>query len=184
MKKLLFIIGSLRTNGFNYQLANVFEELLKDRYEISYLKYDDIPFFNQDIEIPTLDVITSIRNYVINTDGIIVFTPEYNNSYPGVLKNLFDWLSRPLVYNDYASGTAVMDKKVVVTGIGGNNKTLGARTKLIKLLKFMKMDVLDYSVGFSVNNDAWTNNKLTLTNEQVSELQALANEVLKIMQNS
>ena len=181
MKKLLFIIGSLRKDGFNYQLAKTTESLLKDKYEISYLKYDNIPYMNQDLETPVLNEISNIRNEVINSDGIIIFTPEYNNSYPGLLKNLLDWLSRPLVYNDYSSGTAVKDKKVAITGIGGKNKTLDARTKLIELLTFMGMNVLEYSAGFQVNAEAWKNNKVILSDGQVEELRLFINKCIEFI---
>ena len=177
MKKVLFIIGSIRDNGFNYQLSKIVENKIKDRYEISYLDYKNIPYMNQDLENPLNDEIKNIKNKVNESDLLFIFTPEYNLSYPGVLKNLLDWLSRPLIYNDYNSGTAVLNKKVIVTGIGGKNKTNDSRIKLIELLKIMKMNVLDYSVGFQVNKEAWSNNKLLLTLEQENELDLLINKL-------
>ena len=183
MKKILFIIGSLRNNGFNYQLSKEVETLFRNKYEVSYLEYADIPYMNQDLENPVLDIIGNIRKQVMDSDLVFIFTPEYNYSYPGVLKNLLDWLSRPLIPNDFNSGTAVINKKVVVTGIGGKNKTNDARDKLIDLLKFMKMDVLDYSVGFQVNNDAWMTNKVVLSNEQLVELKVLLNKVDDFLKN-
>ena len=181
MKKVLFIIGSLRKNGFNYQLSKEAEALIKNKYDVSYLDYSNIPYMNQDIENPVPENIGDIRKHVIESDLVFIFTPEYNYSYPGVLKNLLDWLSRPLIPNDFNSGTAVINKKVVVTGIGGKNKTNDARNKLIDLLKFMKMDVLDYSVGFQVNDDAWMTNKVTLADEQINELKTLLNNVYEFL---
>ncbi len=142
MKKLLFIIGSMRENGFNYQLSNYFKELLNKGYSISLLDYKDIPYMNQDLEKNTLDCIKRIREEVKSSDGIVIFTPEYNLSYPGVLKNVLDWLSRPNKYNDYSSGTVLMNKKVVITGIGGKNKVKDAREKLTSLLQFCNMNVM------------------------------------------
>ena len=177
MKKVLFIIGSIRSNGFNYQLSKEVYEILKDKYKISYLEYSNIPYMNQDLENPELEIIKNIRTQIMENNLILVFTPEYNYSYPGVLKNLLDWLSRPLKYNDYNSGTAVINKKVAVTGIGGKNKTNDARGKLIDLLKTMKTNVLDYSIGFQVNNEAWIDNKVLLSDEQLNELNAFIKEV-------
>ena len=50
MKHIVFIIGSLRKDSFNRQLAMVAESLLKDRFVISYLDFENIPYFNQDKE--------------------------------------------------------------------------------------------------------------------------------------
>ena len=177
MKKILFIIGSLRNNGFNYQLSKEVYEILKDKYKISYLEYSNIPYMNQDIENPELEIIKNIRTQIMENDLLLIFTPEYNYSYPGVLKNLLDWLSRPLKYNDYNSGTAVLNKKVAVTGIGGKNKTNDARIKLLDLLKTMKMNVLEDSIGFQVNNEAWIDNKVSLSNEQLNELNIFIKEL-------
>ncbi|MBR2507016.1 MAG: NAD(P)H-dependent oxidoreductase, partial [Bacilli bacterium] len=50
MKHIVFIIGSLRKDSFNRQLAMVAESLLKDRFVISYLDFENLPYFNQDLE--------------------------------------------------------------------------------------------------------------------------------------
>ena len=183
MKKVLFIIGSIRKNGFNYQLSQEVLKLLKSKYDISYLEYSHIPYMNQDLENLVLDDISNIRKQAMDSDLLFIFTPEYNYSYPGVLKNLLDWLSRPLVYNDYSSGTALANKKVVVTGIGGKNKTTGAREKLIELLKVLNMDVLDYSVGFQVNNEAWVTNQVILNNDQQKELNTLIDQLNQFLKD-
>ena len=65
MKKILFIIGSLRNNGFNYQLSKEVYEILKDKYEISYLEYSNITYMNQDLENPELEIIKNIRIQII-----------------------------------------------------------------------------------------------------------------------
>ena len=113
MKKILFVIGSLRKDSFNRKMAAEVEKILSGRAEISYLDYYNLPYMNQDIEFPAPETVAKVRATVQNVDGLWFFTPEYNYSYPGVLKNLLDWLSRPLKANDFASGTAVLGKKGV-----------------------------------------------------------------------
>lgn len=49
---------------------------------------------NEDIEFPAPEAVKRVREAVKAADGLWFFTPEYNHSYPGVLKNLIDWLSR------------------------------------------------------------------------------------------
>ena len=106
MKKVLLIVGSLRKESFNLQLAKLAAEMLKDKVQVSILHYADLPFMNQDIEFPTPESVARVRQEVLAADGIWIFSPEYNYQIPGVLKNLLDWLSRPLVPNDWARGSA------------------------------------------------------------------------------
>ncbi len=51
MKQILFIIDSIRKNSFNRQFAKVAENMISDRFEISYLDFDDVPYMNQDLEL-------------------------------------------------------------------------------------------------------------------------------------
>ena len=118
MTNILFVIGSTRKNSFNRQLANITEKLIGKyasnncaQIQVNYLQFDNLPFFNQDIEFPTPETVEKIRHEFSSADGIWIFTPEYNQSYPGYLKNLIDWLSRPLKKNDFSSGTAIQHKK-------------------------------------------------------------------------
>jgi len=231
MKHIVFIIGSLRKDSFNRQLAMVAETLLKDRFVISYLDFENIPYFNQDKEsqqdnetmsqhdnkstsqqvegLCSLSLSKSsssshrsedgeleagyrcfadspveaygrmslsiIRQQILDCDGIWVFTPEYNRSYPGLLKNLFDWLSRPMDISNPTNATAVQGKKITVSGAGGNNKTASCREKLNELLHFIKMDVMtEPQTGIALGKEAWTNGEFKLTDEQLSELKTQA----------
>ena len=114
MKKILFIVGSLREGSFNRQLAHEAEQMIGARAEVTYLDYKDVPLINQDIEFPEPAAVGRLRAAVKEADGIWVFTPEYNFSYPGHVKNLFDWLSRPLVAGDYETPTVINGKKVAL----------------------------------------------------------------------
>ncbi len=226
MKHIVFIIGSLRKDSFNRQLAKVAETMLNDRFIISYLDFENIPYFNQDKESHQVDESTSqrdnkstsrcsksaseyeyafhrsdngeleagcgcstdshveaygrmslsiIRQQILDCDGIWVFTPEYNRSYPGLLKNLFDWLSRPMDISNPTNVTAVQGKKITVSGAGGNNKTASCREKLNELLRFIKMDVMtEPQTGIALGKEAWTNGEFKLTDEQLSELKTQA----------
>ena len=180
MKQILFIIGSLRKNSFNRQLAKIAEDLLKDRFEISYLDFKDIPYMNQDWESQqTTDngqqSVFRVRQEILKADGIWIFTPEYNQSYPGLLKNLFDWLSRPMDTSNFANPTAVQGKKVTASGAGGRNKTKSCREKLNELLEYIKMDVMkEPQAGIALGIEAWVKGEFHLTEEQLNELKIQA----------
>lgn len=171
MKRILFIIGSLRKGSFNRQVANKVEEFLEGKAEVAYLDYADIPYMNEDLENPDPPEISRVKKEVSEADGIWIFTPEYNRSYSGVLKNLLDWLSRPLVDGDLSKGTAISGKKVIITGVGGKNKTQGSREKLYDLLKVMRVEPLDEGFGIMINPEAYETGELTISDEVVAHLE-------------
>lgn len=95
MTEIIALSGSLRTNSFNTALAQAAAEMFPG--EVTPATVAGIPLYNQDEEdasgIP--QAVTTLKDQVAHADGLLIFTPEYNNSMPGVLKNAIDWLSRP-----------------------------------------------------------------------------------------
>lgn len=178
MKKILFIVGSLRKNSFNSQLAAVAEEMLKGKAEVSYLDYSKLPFINQDIEFPAPAEVTRIRKCIEEADLLWVFTPEYNFSYPGHLKNLFDWMSRPLVAMDYTTPTCMAGKKVAISGAGGKAATGQCRAKLTELLTFIKAAVIEPQTGIVLPVESWQTDKLILSESDLQNLTAQVNALL------
>jgi chromate reductase len=181
-KNILFIVGSLRKASFNRILAKTAEEMIGDRANVSYLDYSDVPFINQDIEFPAPGVVTKLRETVAAADAVWVFTPEYNFSYPGHVKNLFDWLSRPVVAGDYQTPTAIKDKKITMSGAGGKGQTAKCRAKLAELLTAIGADIMPaQQAGIALNTEAWTEDKMILTEEQRNTLQKQSEEFLKFI---
>ena len=178
MKKILFIIGSLRTKSFNRQLAMMAKEIIGNRAEVYELEYSDLPLLNQDIEQPEPAAVARIRRTVSEADALWIFTPEYNSSYPGHLKNLLDWLSRPVIPLDYGTPTCINGKRVAVSGAGGKAATANCRAKLTELLTFIKADVLAEQTGIAVPAEAWGTDVLTLTDEQKAQLSAQADALI------
>lgn len=191
MKNVLFIVGSMRERSFNRQLAKVAEAMLKGKCNVKYLDYKDLPFMNQDLEVmmtlpnPSQEgtIVTRVRKEVVEADALWIFTPEYNFSYPGVLKNLLDWLSRPMDMSDFQNPSAVLGKKVAISGCGGKNMTQSCRSKLTELLDFMKMDLMhEPQTGITLGLEAWTKGEFALTDEQKAELQRQSNAFLAFIQ--
>ena len=178
MKKILFIIGSLRAKSFNRQVANVAKEMIGNRAEIQELDYSDLPLLNQDIEQPEPASMARIRKTIAEADGLWIFTPEYNMSYPGHLKNLLDWMSRPVKPMDYGTPTCINGKRVAISGAGGKAATASCRAKLTELLTFMKAEVLPEQVGIAVPGEAWGTDVLVLTDEQKAQLKAVADKLI------
>lgn len=69
-KKILFIVGSLRKQSFNRQLAEKAAEIVRGRADVSFLEWTDVPFFNQDAEFPVPMAVARVRKAVQEADGI------------------------------------------------------------------------------------------------------------------
>lgn len=68
--KILAIVGSLRKESYNRQLALAAKEILKDWADFTLLEYQDIPLMNQDIEFPAPEAVKRVREEVKSADGI------------------------------------------------------------------------------------------------------------------
>ena len=175
MKKVLLIVGSLRKDSFNLQLAKQAAEMLKDKAQVSILHYADLPFMNQDMEFPMPESVARVRQEVLAADGIWIFSPEYNYQIPGVLKNLLDWLSRPFVPNDWERGSAVKGKSVTISGVAGRSGAAGVRKHLSALLEVMSMKLIGgMGTGVSADAEAFETGRLNLSEETYEALQAQA----------
>ncbi|MCL2100047.1 MAG: NAD(P)H-dependent oxidoreductase [Oscillospiraceae bacterium] len=139
--KIAAITGSLRQNSYNCQLAEKAKEILGGLADFELLDYTDVPFMNQDIEYPAPESVRYVREVVKSSDGIWFFTPEYNHYFPGVLKNLIDWLSRPISENE---PQVLEGKPAAVSGITpGMSGTGIAQDHLVTLLSFLNMKVMN-----------------------------------------
>ena len=97
MTKIIGISGSLRRQSFNASLLAAAVELAPDAVTIEIGSIRDIPLYNFDVEheqgIPA--AVARLKEQIVAADALLLVTPEYNNSMPGVFKNAIDWLSRP-----------------------------------------------------------------------------------------
>ena len=171
MKKILFIIGSLRKQSFNRELCVMVKGMLQGKAEVTELDYSQVPFINQDEEYPAPQAVADARKAVAEADGVWIFSPEYNYSYPGHVKNLIDWLSRPVDPADRNAPTVLAGKKFTLTGAGGKAATAGCRKLLTTLLTVLKADVMtEGQTGIVLNLEAWTEGRMILTEEQKAQL--------------
>jgi chromate reductase len=95
--QVLAISGSLRKASFNTALLRAAQELAPEGMSIQiYTDLASIPPYDDDIRLAGFPpVVAALRDRVRAADALIFATPEYNRSFPGVLKNAIDWLSRP-----------------------------------------------------------------------------------------
>ncbi|HBL24091.1 MAG TPA: NADPH-dependent FMN reductase [Deltaproteobacteria bacterium] len=93
--RILGIAGSLRKGSFNKMLLKAAFEVAPQEVELEIFDLEGIPPFNQDLENNPHHKVTELKEKVKGADGILIVTPEYNYSVPGVLKNAIDAASRP-----------------------------------------------------------------------------------------
>jgi len=97
MTRLVGISGSLRKASFNSGLLRAAMEVAPAGVTLVAGRIQEIPLYNGDDErangIPL--AVQTLKQQLRNADGLLLFTPEYNNSLPGVMKNAIDWLTRP-----------------------------------------------------------------------------------------
>lgn len=97
MVRIVGVSGSLRVRSFNAALLRVAAELAPAGTVIETESIKGIPLYDGDLEasagIPA--TVAALKDRIAAADGLLLVTPEYNNSLPGVFKNAIDWLSRP-----------------------------------------------------------------------------------------
>jgi chromate reductase len=120
--KVLGFAGSLRKNSYNKMLLNAAVELKPDNVELETFDLEGIPLFNQDQEEQPPKRVKEFKEKIRAADALLIVTPEYNYSVPGVLKNAIDWASRPY-------GDNVFDEKPVAVMSSSEGMLGGARAQ-------------------------------------------------------
>jgi len=136
MGTIIGIAGSLREASFNAALLRAAAELAPPGTQVEIASLRGIPLYDGDLEseegLP--DAVSTLKERVAAADGLLLVTPEYNNSLPGVFKNAIDWLSRPgkdiaRVFGD--KPTALMG---ATPGMGGTRLSQSAWLPVLRAL--------------------------------------------------
>lgn len=90
------ISGSLREGSYNTKLLHAAAKCLPEGVTLSVISYGDVPLYNNDLDKENKpESVARLLRTIRESDGLLIATPEYNYSIPGVLKNSIDWVSRP-----------------------------------------------------------------------------------------
>lgn len=98
-----FLVGSIASNSINRRLANALVKLApKANLNLTEISIEALPFYSADNDAAVPAVAAEFKGAIEAADGVIIVTPEYNRSVPGVLKNAMDTASRPWGMNSFA----------------------------------------------------------------------------------
>ena len=130
--KVLGFAGSLRKNSYNKALLRAAVELMPKDAKLEIFDLEGIPPFNQDSEHRMPEKVKDFKAKIKSADAILIATPEYNYSIPGVLKNAIDWASRPPRDNSFESkSVAIMSASAGM--LGGARAQYHLRQVLVSL---------------------------------------------------
>lgn len=108
--KVALVVGSLRKNSYNLQLAKNIVDLAPEGVEFQFINIE-MPLFSEDLENNPPKATTEAASQIKKADLVVIISPEYNRSIPGGLKNMLDWLSRP------CADFALNGKPVAIGGV-------------------------------------------------------------------
>ena len=134
---IIAISGSLRKDSYNTLLVKALAKLAPPEMQIEIVEIGNLPTYNQDDETAFPASAKNLKDKIEKADGIIIATPEYNRSIPGVLKNAIDWASRPWGQNSFAR------KPVLIAGVSvGKIGTAVAQSHLKQIMMYLEADVI------------------------------------------
>jgi NAD(P)H-dependent FMN reductase len=155
---ILMLVGSLRAESWTRQLVDATSALLpEDAHSEVYAGLRDLPHYDQDLDGDDVPApVTAFREAVASADALVVASPEYNGTIPGVLKNAIDWASRP------RGASALQGMPVAVLSVSPSPRgAQWAREDLVKVLGVAGAQPLENAVGVATVHEVVTDGQIT-----------------------
>ncbi|HXQ88896.1 MAG TPA: NAD(P)H-dependent oxidoreductase [Solirubrobacterales bacterium] len=168
--RVLGITGSLRRDSYNHALLREAAERLPAGAElVEFERLREIPPYDADLEAgETPLAVAELRRAMREADAVIIATPEYNHSIPGVLKNALDWASRP------AGKSALSGKPAAVVGAStGMFGAVWAQAETRKVLAALGGRVVEQELPVAKAADLYRDGHLDLSPEQSRQLEEI-----------
>jgi chromate reductase len=137
------LVGSLRKESFNRRLAQALARMAPAGCNLSMVRIDDLPLYNQDDDAHQADSVKRLKSDIAAAHGVLFVSPEYNRSVPGVLKNAIDHASRPYGTSAWAGKPA----GVIGVSSGAIGTALGQQ-HLRNILAYLDMPTLGQPEAF------------------------------------
>src|SRR4030042_4691295 len=167
--KILGFVGSLRKGSYNKALMRAAVKLAPEEATIEVFDLEGIPPFNQDLERQPPQTVKEFKAKIRKADAILIATPEYNYSIPGVLKNAIDWASRPFGDNAFeGTPVAVMGASPGMTGTARAQYHLRQTFVFLNMYPVNRPEVMVPFVHEKIDKDGRVSD--TKTREKIREL--------------
>lgn len=138
-----YIVGSISSTSINRRLAKALENLAPEGVKLVEIPIKDLPFYTPDADADYPQVARDFKQAIDDVDGVLIVTPEYSRSIPGVLKNALDWASRP-----YGQGSFDRKPTAVIGASGGGVGTAAAQQHLRAILGHFNAATMGQPEGF------------------------------------
>jgi chromate reductase len=168
--RVLGISGSLRRDSYNHALLRAAAERLPAGAElVEFERLREIPPYDSDLEaLETPAAVAELREAMREADAVLIATPEYNHSIPGVLKNALDWASRP------AGQSALTGKPAAVVGAStGMFGAVWAQAETRKVLGALGGRVVEAELPVARAAGLYKDGHLELSPEQSEQLEEI-----------
>lgn len=158
-----YIVGSISSTSINRRLAKALERLAPEGTTLVEIPIKDLPFYSVDFP----QVARDFKQAIEDVDGVIIVTPEYSRSIPGVLKNALDWAARP-----WGQGSFNNKPTAVIGTSGSGIATAAAQQHLKAILSHFNAPTLGQPEGFIQMTPGLVTDAGEVTNEQTAEFLA------------
>jgi chromate reductase len=128
--KIVALVGSLRKDSFNMQLVKTIKERYGTLFDLDIADIGTLPYYNEDTEVAPPREVEQFKKAIAKADAVLISTPEYNWSTPGVLKNALEWLAR---MEKPIAGKPVIPMGVTQGGLGTVRAQLHLRQVLLSI---------------------------------------------------
>jgi chromate reductase len=176
MTTILAISGSLRGGSHNRALLRLAAEIAPDDIEVVFFDgLRDLPHYDPDIDgvaVPRAAV--ALREALASADALLVSTPEYNGSVPGVLKDAIDWLSRP-----FRASVLTGKPAAVIGATTGGYGAVWAQQDTRKALGIAGARVIEDNIALGHAHEAFDDDGKLLPEEHAQDLVAVVESLAR-----
>jgi chromate reductase len=160
------IVGSLRKMSFNRGLLRAALELQPEGMRITEAPIIEVPLYNEDVEREgDPPAVQNLKSQILNSDAVLLISPEYNQSVSGVMKNAIDWASRP-----YGGGVVLTGKPVAILGASATPYgTARAQLQLRWMMPYLGMYLLPQPEIYVGPGSEFFDEQSNLTDEPTRE---------------
>ena len=138
-----YIVGSISSTSLNRRLAKALANVAPEGVELVEIPIKDLPFYSPDYDADFPQVARDFKQAIADVDGVVIVTPEYSRSIPGVLKNALDWAARP-----YGQGSFNGKPTAIIGTSGGPISTAAAQQHLRAILGHFNAPTLGQPEGY------------------------------------